>query len=162
MRRITKVISTAFQFILTFVVLFIIFLIYAVLDIDDADMVNAIGFIVFQPLFAFGFSALTILVCFIIGLPIRFNNKFNGWWKTKPLIPVTGFVVGLILLVLAFNSNLTETKEIILNEKTVEKEVPNLTASIIGWFLVAFSLLHFYPVSLKSLFRKQKNEPVAE
>ena len=154
MKKTANVITTLFQFIVTFVALLIIFLIYAVLNVDDVDMVNTIGFFLFQPLFASIFSALTIAVCFIVGLPIRFNNKINRWWKTKPLLPIIGFAIGLFLLMLAFNSNLTDTKQVVINEETVEKEVPNLVVSVSGWLLVAFSLLHFYPVSLRSLFHK--------
>ncbi|MDB5206941.1 MAG: hypothetical protein JWR72_2016 [Flavisolibacter sp.] len=155
MRKTAFALSLVIQFILTFAFLFIVYIIYALLDVEEADMINGIGFIVFQPLFGFILTAITIVICFIAGLPIRLKTKIKQWWLTKPLIPILGFVIGVLLLILAFNPNLTETKQIILYGETVNKEVPNITVSITGWFLTAFCLLHFYPQSLLVLFRGQ-------
>jgi len=152
MRKATFDLSLLFQVFVTFAVLFVTYIIYALLDVDDAGMINGIGFLIFQPLFGFIMTAITIIICFTIGLPIRLNAKVRQWWLVRPWIPIVGLTVGLFLLLIAFNDNIAETHLIILNGETVDKEVPIAVVSIIGWFLTAFCSLHFYPLSLFSLF----------
>src|SRR5687768_10036810 len=148
MRKTAFVLSLLFQLFLTFATLFVIYIIYALLDVDEADMMNGIGFIIFQPFFGLILTSITILACFVFGLPIRTSSKIRQWWISRPLLSVIGFVIGLLLLFLAFNPNLTETKQIMLNGETIDKEVPNAAVSITGWFLTAFCLLHFFPQSI--------------
>ena len=151
MSKTTFVLSLLFQFCVTFATLFIIYIIYALLDVDEADMINGIGFMIFQPLFGFILTFTTVVICFLLGLPVRLNLKMRQWWLARPLLPIIGAIVGIVLLCLAFNANLTETKQVILNGETINKEVPNATVSITGWFITAFSLLHFYPQSFMIL-----------
>jgi hypothetical protein len=156
MRKTAFALSLLFQLLMTFATLFVIYIIYALLDVDEADMINGIGFIIFQPVFGFILTALTILICFIVGLPIRLKSKVRQWWLARPLLPIFGISIGLFLLFIAFSSNLAETRQIVLNGVTVDKEVPNTAISITGWFLTGFSLLHFYPQSVLSLFRRRR------
>ncbi|QEC55201.1 hypothetical protein [Flavisolibacter ginsenosidimutans] len=156
MRKTAFALSLLFQLFVTFATLFVIYIVYALLDVDEADMINGIGFMIFQPLFGFILTGLTILICFIVGLPIRLKSKVRKWWLARPLLPIIGVTIGLCLLVIAFNFNLTEIKQIVLNGETVEKEVPNTAISVTGWFLTAFCLLHFYPQSVLSLFRRRR------
>jgi hypothetical protein len=162
MKKTAFALSLLFQLFVTFATLFVIYIIYALLDVDEADMINGIGFIIFQPLFGFVLTAMTILICFIVGLPIRLKSKMRQWWLARPLLPISGVAIGLFLLFIAFNSNLTETKQVVLNGETVDKEVPNTLISISGWFLIAFSLLHFYPQSVFSLIRRRRETPFNE
>ena len=155
MRKTASALSLLFQVFVTSATLFLIYIVYALLDVEEADMMNGIGFMIFQPLFGFILTSITIIACFLVGLPIRLNSNLRQWWLVRPLLPLIGFVIGLALLFLAFHPSLTETKQIILNDETVDKVVPNATASITGWFLTAFFLLHFYPQSVLSLFRRQ-------
>lgn len=147
---------------MTFATLFLVYLVYALLDVDEADMINGIGFMIFQPLVGFFVTTITIVICFVLGLPIRLNSKVRQWWLAKPLLPVIGVIVGIVLLWLAFNSNLTETKQVILDGETIDKEVPNATVSITGWFLTAFFLLHLYPQSVLVLFRTRRQSSSLE
>lgn len=156
MRKTAFALLSLFQLFVTFATLFVIYIIYALLDVDEADMINGIGFMIFQPLFGFILTSITIVICFVLGLPIRLKSKVRQWWLARPLLPIIGAVVGLLLLLLAFNPNLTEIKQVVLNGETVDKEVPNTVVSITGWFLTAFSLLHFYPQSTLSLFRRRR------
>jgi hypothetical protein len=162
MRKTAFVLSLLFQLFVTFATLFVIYIIYALLDVDDADMINGIGFVVFQPLFGFILTSITILICFVLGLPIRLKSKVRKWWLTRPLLPIIGVVLGLLLLLLAFSPNLTATKQVVLNGETVDKKLPNPSVSITGWFLTAFCLLHFYPQSFLSLFRKRRKRSSLE
>jgi hypothetical protein len=156
MRKTAFVLTLIFQLFLTFATLFVIYIVYALLDVDEVDLISGLGFIVFQPLLGFGLTGLTVLICLIAGLPLRLITKVRQWWLTKPLLPVLGASVGLFMLLLSFHSNLTETKQVILNGETIDKEVPNTPLSITGWFLIAFCLLHFYPQTVLSIFRRRQ------
>lgn len=162
MRKTAFTLSLPFQFFVTFATLFFVYIVYALLDVDEADMINGIGFMIFQPIFDFIVTTITIVICFVPGLPIRLNAKIRQWWFARPLIPIIGAILGIVLLWFSFNSNLTETKQVILNGETIDKEVPNDTASITGWFLTAFCLLHLYPQSVLLLFRTRRQSSLKQ
>ncbi len=163
MNKISSAISILFQFALTSIVLFGIYMIYALVDILEIDMIAGIGFLVFQPILGIVLTLLTILACFIVGLPIRLVKKVRDFWLSKPLLSIAGAATGIIMLLLSFNSNFTELKEVTLDYGVAQKEVPNTTLALVGWFLTAFSLLHFYPQSILKLLRsKRKNDKIEQ
>ena len=156
MKKAVPIVTLLFQVFIAFVVLIIVYIIYALADNDEADMVNALGFILFQPLWGFILSSITIALCLLIGLPIRLMARVKQWWYEKPIIPLLGFVIGLLLLLLAFHAAFTETVQVVIDGEPVEKQVPNLTIAVTGWFITAFSLLHFYPQSIIRFLRRKK------
>lgn len=87
----------------------------------------------------------TIVVCFLIGLPIRMILSLREWWLSRPFIALVALLTGLAILTLAWNSNFIDTKIILVNEEEIIQETPNIYLLAIGWFFTAFSLLHFYP-----------------
>lgn len=156
MRKLPAILTLLFQVSITSIVLFTVYIIYAVADIDEADMINGIGFLIFQPLLGFLLTSLTILACLVAGLPIRLIKWLKQWWYTKPFIPLLGIIIGLLLLVLAFHPTWMETQQGVISGEPTEKQVPNDIISITGWFVTAFSLLHFYPQSIFSFVKKRK------
>jgi hypothetical protein len=158
MDKISSSISILFQVVPTFFVMFGIYMIYALLDFLEIDMIGGIGFLIFQPVLGFILTFITIIACLIVGLPIRLLKNVRGFWLSKPFLPIAGAAIGIIMLVLSFNSNFTELKEVTLDYGTVEKEVPNTMLTLVGWFLTAFSLLHFYPQSLLRLIRSKRKK----
>lgn len=144
--KLCSAITILFQLVLTSIVLLGIYMIYALFDVIEFDLISGIGFIIFQPILGLIFTGLTILICLILGLPIRLIKVINQSWKSKQFIPVIGAVVGVLLLLLSFIN--TEIKEVIIENETMLKKVPNITIALTGWFLIAFCLLHFYPQSL--------------
>lgn len=158
MDKVSSAISILFQFILTSIVLFAIYMVYALLDIPEIDMIAGIGFLIFQPILGFILTFLTIIACLIVGLPIRLVRKVRDLWLSKPLLPIAGAAIGILLLFLSFDNNFTELKEVTLDYGTVDKEVPNTKLALIGWFLTAFSLFHFYPQSLLRVIRNKRRK----
>ena len=156
MSKLSSILTLLIQVFITSIVLFIVYIIYALNDVDEADMVNGIAFIVFQPLFGFILTSITIAACLLIGLPIRIVKRLKQWWYAKPLLPILGVFTGLCLLVLAFLPAWTEIQQVIIHGEPTQKQVPNAGISLAGWFITAFSLLHFYPQSLLNLFRCRK------
>jgi hypothetical protein len=119
-------------------------MVFALLD-SDFGFDGLFGLFIIQPIFAIVLSGLTILVCLIVGLPIRLNNKLNYWWTSNFYIAIIGAACGLTFLLIAFHPNLKETVTADLNGQPTLKQIPNLAFITIGWFLTAFSILHTYP-----------------
>jgi len=128
-------------------------MIYALLDVIEIDLIAGIGFMIFQPILGVISTGLTILICLILGLPVRFIKVINQSWKSKPFLPIIGTIVGFVLLFLSFIN--TEMKEVVIDNETMLKKVPNIIMALTGWFLIAFCLLHFYPQSLFKLLKKR-------
>lgn len=146
-----KVLNGVVQVVSTVCCLLLIYMIYAFVDMDEFDLITEIGFLVIQPLIGLVYIFLTILSCFLIGLPLRLIQKLNCWWQERQVIPVLGLAFGFVLILMSFNTLFTNTENVILDSGPIEKEIPNFRMSLIGWFMIAFSLLHFYPTNF---FRK--------
>jgi hypothetical protein len=120
-------------------------MIFALLD-SDFGIDGLVGLIIFQPVPGCIISALTIVVCFIIGLPLHFNRRINRWWKKHFYLSIIMLFAGLLALLLLFPSFAEEAKVMADGYEAV-KNVPNRYLSLAGWFLTAFSILHLYPAS---------------
>lgn len=148
MRKLISLSTILFQLFITFVALFVIYIIFALLDMDEFDMITEGAFLIFQPIFAIVLSTLTIIACIIVGLPIRLIPSVKSWWSSKPFIIFLGLTIGIILLLLSLNTNFTETQNFTTDGIEKEKEIPNYSPALTGWFLTAFCLLHFYPLTI--------------
>ncbi|WP_417429972.1 hypothetical protein [Halpernia sp.] len=119
-------------------------MIFALQD-NDFGFDGLFGFFVIQPFFAIIISALSIFICFILGLPIRLNKKINSWWISHFYITIIGIFIGVLLLIISFFPLFRESVFVNINDSEVLKVTPNLTFVCIGWFLVTFSVLHTFP-----------------
>lgn len=144
MSKTLTILTLGLQIALTFIATFCIYMVFALLD-SDFGFDGLFGLIIFQPIIAIILSGLTIIVCLIIGLPIRLNSKLNYWWTTNFYIAIIGTVFGLTFLCLALLPTLKETVTYDLDGQSALKQIPNLILCISGWLLTAFSLLHIYP-----------------
>jgi hypothetical protein len=144
MRKIIAILILGIQIALTLIVTFSIYMILALYD-NDFGIDGLFGLFIIQPIFAVIFSILTIIICLIIGLPIRLNKKLKHWWTTNFYIAIVGMVCGLIFLLLAMLPEFRETVTIDLDGQKTIKQIPNSILTNIGWLMTAFSLLHLYP-----------------
>jgi len=126
----------------------------AILENDEADPINEIGLLVIQPLIASVLITVTMIICYIVGLPIRLIARVKNWWVEKPVLPLIGIACGTIFFLLAFNKNLMEQKEVLIDGEQKLKQVPNFNMSLAGWFIIAFSLLHFYPKAIVQFIKR--------
>ena len=155
MEKIISIATVLFQLFIAFVGLLIIYMVFALLDMTEINFPNAVGFIIFQPLWGILICGLTIIACIILGLPIRLNPKLNKWWSKRPIIIFIGVMIGLLLLLLSLNSHLMQTAKFTIDGKEQTKLIPNSVLVVTGWFLTAFCLLHFYPLAaIKWLIKK--------
>jgi hypothetical protein len=114
------------------------------------------GFIIttfFQPIIGGIISLLTIVICLIIGLPIRFIVTLRLLWS-EYYVSIFGILIGLTCLVLSFNSSMIEKVKVMENNVEIIKDTPNLKLLVIGWFGVCFSILHFFPKIIEKFIEK--------
>ena len=148
MRKIISISTILFQLFTTAAVLFVTYIIFALIDLDDFDLITEGAFLISQPVYGILITVLTIIVCTIVGLPIRLKKTINKWWSRKPMLVFAGVVIGFILMSLSLNVNFSATTKVIVDGEERSKEIPNCSLLVTGWFLTAFSLLHFYPMPL--------------
>ena len=120
---------------------------------NDFDLPSGIGFVIFQPVFGIVLSGLTIIACIILGLPIRLIPRLYNWWSERPFIIFIAVTVGLILLIMSVF--FTDTVNAVSDGEEKTKQIPNISFALTGWFLTAFSLLHFYPVTIIKWLKKK-------
>jgi hypothetical protein len=106
---------------------------------NETDSVNTLIYGIYVPGI---FTGLTIIVCVIIGLPVRIVLKVNNWWYSNFGWQITILVISLVLLFLSVNMNFRQKDFIEINGKTEVQYFSNLYLPLTGWFLLAFVILH--------------------
>lgn len=139
-----NILILGFQVALTFIATFCIYMVFALFD-NDLGFDGLFGLFLIQPLIAIVISCMTILICLLLGLPIRINKKINYWWTTNFYVSIIGVFVGLSLFFLATLTNFRETVLVNIDGQEMIKQVPNSTLIYIGWILTTFSILHSFP-----------------
>ncbi|MEI6312804.1 MAG: hypothetical protein WCP57_11140 [Bacteroidota bacterium] len=143
MNKVFNILINVLQVTLTFFALISIYMIYAFLD-TDFGIEGLFGLILFQPIIGIALSVITIIICTLIGLPIRCNKNINQWWTTHFYISIIGALSGLVFFTVSFLPSFQETVTVQMDEINTIKHIPNSILVYIGWFLIAFSLLHLY------------------
>lgn len=109
---------------------------------------NFIGLTLFQPILAILISILTVIVCGLVGLPIRLNNRLNNWWRTHFYVSILIGFLGLVACAISLIPGFVEEVTYRMDGMDMTQTVPNQILSISGWFLVATGTLHTYPPKL--------------
>lgn len=148
MKKIPLFGTFVFQLLLTYGVLFGIYMIFAILDSDEADLINELALLIIHPLYAFLLSSAAIFCCALIGLPIRLIAAIRVWWTSRPILVLVGTLTASALLLLSLTSTFADHRTILIAGEQKTKQIPNLYLVATGWFLMAFCLLHFYPLPL--------------
>ena len=149
MKKVFKLLTIAFQIGITLISMFILYMLFAAFDYQGG-IANFVGLAIFQPILAIFISFLTIIICGIIGLPIRINNRFNEWWRTNFYVAIVFGIIGFIFCLFSVFPTFIEQVEYRMDGLELTATVPNRFFSISGWFLIAFGLLHlFLPYKLE-------------
>lgn len=106
---------------------------------------NFVGLSLFQPILAILISILTVIVCGLVGLPIRLNNRLNNWWRTHFYVSILIGFLGLVACAISLMPGFVEEVTYRMDGMDMNQTVPNQILSISGWFLVAIGTLHTYP-----------------
>ena len=133
------------QILSTFIALFFIYLVFEVFKVEESDLIGEVLFVMFKPFFSIAAGFVTICICLIVGLPLRLINTLSNWWIQKPLAQVLLLAIGLLLLILSANTHFALLVSADIAGAEVLKSEPNRYLALSGWFITAFSMLHFYP-----------------
>lgn len=105
---------------------------------------NFVGLTLFQPILAILLSILTVIVCGLVGLPIRLNKRLNTWWRTHFYISILIGFLGLVACAISLMPGFVEEVTYRMDGMDMTQTVPNRILSISGWFIVAIGTLHTY------------------
>jgi len=138
MNKIFSIVFLFLQITITFVVLFVIYMFFALTD-NDFGIDGLFGLIIIQPILAIIFSGLSVIICLMIGLPIRLIKNINEWISKHWHVPIICIFTGIILLICSFLFK----QSYYIDDRIVE--TPNAILAGTGWFITAFSILHLFP-----------------
>lgn len=139
MRIILNLLILAAQVVVTFIALIAIYMILILLEYRGG-FDALVGTVFFQPFIGALMSMITIAVCLLLGLPIRFIDKVSTWWTKRIWLPILGIIIGPSLLILSFL-----LKHTTLVDQNIQIQTPNPGLAVAGWFILAFALLHLFP-----------------
>ena len=132
---------------ISIVALVIIYLRLGPPSYEEVDLINSIMYLGLVPFILIGG---TIALCFLVGLPITLSRSINNWWYARPYIALIGLTIGILCCYISNLSQFKESESILLNGENIIRQIPNNRFLIFGWFVTAFSLIHFYPESLSN------------
>lgn len=144
MTGIIKTATILFQVGLTIGTTFILYMLFAMFDYQGG-FANFVGLTLFQPILAILLSILTVIVCGLVGLPIRLNYRLNNWWRTHFYVSILIGFLGLVACAISLMPGFIEEVTYRMDGMDMTQTVPNRILSISGWFLVAVGTLHVYP-----------------
>ncbi|MGV3638236.1 MAG: hypothetical protein ACO1NQ_11405, partial [Flavobacteriales bacterium] len=135
--------SIVVQCIVAYVLAVFIYMLLAVLD-SDLGFDGLVSLVTIGLISAMFFSALSVGVCLVVGLPIRYFSPLRQWWRRQywlaPLIGIAG--LGIILFSI-LPANL-EWVKIPGDPEGREKLIPPLPFVLTGWFASIFGVLHTF------------------
>ncbi|WGF94032.1 hypothetical protein [Aequorivita marisscotiae] len=144
MTRIIKIATILFQVGLTIGTTSILYMLFAMFDYQGG-FANFVGLTLFQPILAILISILTVIVCGLVGLPIRLNNRLNTWWRSHFYVSILIGLLGLVACAISLMPGFIEEITYRMDGMDMTQTVPNQILSISGWFLVSIGTLHLYP-----------------
>lgn len=142
MSRFVSISIFIIQALFAFLVNMALFLVYAAWTYEGG-IDGFTGMVFFQIIYAVIFGLVTLLVCGIMGLPIRLSKRLYTWWTAHSWVSLLIMLAGLVL----FFMSLTHTymKQVWLEDSRQWKSIPNPGLSMMGWALTGFGALHVFP-----------------
>lgn len=119
-------------------------MLFAIFDYQGG-FANFVGLTLFQSILAILISILTVIVCGLVGLPIRLNHRLNTWWRTHFYVAILIGLLGLVACAISLMPGFVEEVTYRMDGMDMTQTLPNRILSVSGWFLVAIGTLHIYP-----------------
>lgn len=108
-------------------------------------------------IFPLAFTLITIMLCLIAGIPFQYIPVIRKWWLSKPVLQISLFTIGVIILFLSLFEAFRITREYVRGDAFVIKFVANEWLSLPGWFLTAFCIININPSVILEYFQKKLN-----
>jgi hypothetical protein len=144
-------IGLIFQLLLTHLLLVVAFLYFDPFNElgREADTINMMAFGIFLPLVV---SGATVILCFILGLPLKLHPHLRQWWFSRPVLQLLLLAIGILLLIFSNSQALQVSKEMTEHGEVVKRWYTNEHLSLPGWFLTGFVLIHLTTTSMREHF----------
>ena len=157
-----KVISKTliFQIVWTLTVITLLMTTYYILSAEDIYRSEIFLNIVRHPEGILILSMELIAVCIILGLPIRLNSKLRKWWLDNPEIQTLALASSLLIQIIYLNLDHGST-DTYIEGKFVSRKVFEIVLPGITWIIVTFTLLHMYPESFATMFKRKSSKNCA-
>jgi len=86
------------------------------------------------------YSVLTICIVFVAGLPLRLSWRARAWWVDRWWLAIAGMALGLVVIVVGS----IRGGETFVDDTGYRDYVDgvNFPLSVVGWFILAFCLMH--------------------
>ena len=148
-RSIVSGLSLILQCTIAFIAGFGTYTFFALID-SDWGFDGMIGLLISLMIGAV-LTALSILVCLLIGLPIRLHRTIRTFWLKNTWISIVIFMIGIFLQVFSL---LPSNRDLVVIDGElgpIEHSIPDPTFAITGWFMMLFGILHTYLPFLRIL-----------
>lgn len=103
--------------------------------------------IIFQPIIGALCTGVAVLLCFLVGLPIRLVIRPRRFWRHIWWLPFALGTLGFVLMVLSWQPPFRQTVHNDVSDPDMRMFQPAL--SLAGWLLSIFAALHFWFPSRK-------------
>lgn len=118
---------------------------------DEADMIH----MVMMMMSAIKLVLITMFATMIIGIPLHFK-KINFWWRSKPMLQLSGLLIGLIIMYVSGLPQFSiKTSFAIDGVHPQIIDLVNENISLPGWGITGFFLMHLYPSAIVNFFRRK-------
>lgn len=113
-----------------------------------------------QPFMGAIFACVAVLICLLIGLPIRFVVSVRRLWQRLWWLPLFLGSLGFVLMVLSWLPPFRQTTYDQIRQMEVQTFQPILAVS--GWLVSIFAALHFWFPLPKFLRERGSSQEKAE
>ena len=91
------------------------------------------------------FTVFTAFLCYIIGIPVRTNERIRNWWQRNRIFQLGLFTFGIALGVLAITSLCIVRVDGRIDGMEQTSWIANPVMLLSGWMISSFCALHFLP-----------------
>jgi len=98
--------------------------------------------LILQPIMGAIFAGLAVLLCLLLGLPIRLVRTLRQLWRKLWWLPLFLGAVGLVLMIMSWLPPFRQTVHDFATDTQIQTFHPAM--ALIGWLLSVFAALHFW------------------
>ena len=98
--------------------------------------------LIFQPIMGALCAGVAVLLCFLLGLPIRLVARLRRFWQHICWLPFFLGTLGFVLMVVSWQPPFRQTVHDYASDMVIQTFQPGL--ALAGWLLSIFAALYFW------------------